>query len=205
MEKMINVEERRFLFFEKSNTEEQLVQRAKAGDRNAFAQIYDLYADSVYRFVFSRVSSEAAAEDLTSQVFLKAWESIARFHERGVPFRAWLFRIARNSVIDHYRTSKPHVCIDLIPNESADPDGDVAAKVETKWEEEKLAEAMTQLTEDQQQVLALKFLAGLSTEEAALVMGKRAGAIRALQMRGLQALAKILEIEVKDGKFSENS
>jgi RNA polymerase sigma-70 factor, ECF subfamily len=184
-----------FRFCEKSNSKEnRRVKLAKAGDRNAFAQLYDQYMDAIYRFIYARVSGKMVVEDLTSQVFLKAWENIASFQERGLPFRAWLYRIARNTVIDHYRTAKFHDSIELLPTDEPALNVNAEDHLELHFEEEELVEAMEQLTEDQRQAIRLKFLEGLSTQEVADEMGKRKGAIRALQMRGLQTLSKILKV-----------
>lgn len=169
-----------------------LVQRAISGDSEAFATLYTAYVDRVYRFIFFRVGEARLAEDLTSQSFLKAWEHLGRYQIRGLPFGAWLFRIARNTVIDHYRVSKETVSLEASLAAQPDPLGKVDENVEGHLEVEQLRIALRRLTEDQQQVLTLKFIEGLSTKEISQVTGKREGAIRALQMRGLQALAHIL-------------
>lgn len=169
-----------------------LVQRAVSGDAEAFASLYDTYVDRVYRFIFFRVGESRLAEDLTSQTFLKAWESVGRYQIRGLPFAAWLFRIARNKVIDNYRVSKETVSLEAALSTQPDPNGRVDEKVEGHLEIEQMRVALRRLTEDQRQVLTLKFIEGLSTKEISQVTGKREGAIRALQMRGLQALAHIL-------------
>jgi RNA polymerase sigma-70 factor (ECF subfamily) len=172
--------------------ETQWVELAIRGDADAFAKLYDSYIDRLYRFIYFRVGNEQMAEDLSSQVFLKAWENLGRYEMRGLSFGAWLFRIARNLVIDHYRTKKDHASLEEDGSHS-DPalmvDGSMDAKFEAEW----LRSAMKQLTDDQRTVLTLKFIEGLDTAEIAEIMGKRQGAVRALQLRGLQALAEILE------------
>lgn len=172
----------------------QTVEKAIKGDQQAFAQIYDAYLDSIYRFVYMRVEDQQTAEDIAANVFLKAWEKLQDYQQRGLPFRAWLFRIARNAVIDHYRTRKEVAPLEAVVNtfdESAVP---VSEKVGSQIETEKILKLMNELTEDQRNVLSLKLVHGLDTEEVAKALGKRQGAVRALQMRGLQALAKLMEI-----------
>jgi RNA polymerase sigma-70 factor (ECF subfamily) len=173
-----------------SETQEALlVKKAVSGDSSAFAGLYEIYVDDVYRFIFHRVGHEQTAEDLTSQVFLKAWDKLGRYEIRGLPFGAWLFQIARNTVIDYYRTYKETLPLEHL---NSDPAVNVAKEVEKQLEGEWLRTVLQHLTEDQREVLVLKFINGLKTQEIAQVMGKRQGAIRALQMRALQALAEIL-------------
>ncbi len=172
--------------------ERQFVQRAKSGDSEAFGKLYDAYLERIYRYVYFRVSDDQTAEDLTSQVFLKAWENIKGYHPGNTPFLAWLYTIARNQVIDHYRTRKESVPLDEVARQPA-REQPVDEQVEMKFELQSMRKALQFLTEDQQQVLVLKFIAGMSTEHIARMMNKREGAIRALQMRALQALAKIAE------------
>lgn len=178
---------------ESTTQEAWLVERAVSGDADAFAGLYEAYVDRVYRFIFFRVGESRLAEDLTSQTFLKAWESLGRYQIRGLPFGAWLFRIARNKVIDNYRVSKETVSLEAALLTQPDPHGKVDEKVEGHLEVEQLRVALRRLTADQRQVLTLKFIEGLSTKEISQITGKQEGAIRALQMRGLQALASLLE------------
>ncbi|MCI0394750.1 MAG: sigma-70 family RNA polymerase sigma factor [Chloroflexi bacterium] len=171
-----------------------LVRQARAGQPAAFACLYERYLDPVYRFVFFRVGDEQLAEDLASETFLKAWDNLDRYQERGLPFGAWLFRIARNLVVDHYRRQKRASPPDKTLDSRPDPAIDVAETVETSLAAGRAFQALAQLTPEQREVLTLKFVEGMSTEDVAQVMRKRPGAIRALQMRGLQALSKLLGI-----------
>jgi RNA polymerase sigma-70 factor (ECF subfamily) len=175
--------------------ERRLVEFAKSGDPDAFATLYDGYIERIYRYIYFRVADEQTAEDLTSQVFTKAWEKLGRYKPGGAPFIAWLYTIARNAVIDHYRTRKEMVPLDDAVNLSADGPAPEQV-VEYQFEAESLRVALKTLTEDQLQVLILKFIAGMSTDEIADQLGKRAGAVRALQMRALQALARQMEEEL---------
>ena len=169
----------------------ELVLLAKDGNPEAFGLLYDNYLERIYRYIYFRVTDEQTAEDLASQVFCKAWENLDRYKPSGAPFEAWLYTIARNAVIDHYRTRKETVSLDEITTLAGNgPAPDEQA--ELQFETESLRDALQVLTDEQQQVLTLKFISGMSTDEIANMLGKRPGAVRALQMRGLQALSKIL-------------
>lgn len=178
-----------------TNSQRELLKLAQAGDAEAFAQLYDECAERIYRYIYFRVTEEQTAEDLTSQVFYKAWENLDRCKLTGAPFIAWLYTIARNAVIDHYRTRKRTVSLD----EAVSLAGDGPApeeQAELQFKTESLRRALDGLTSEQRRVVVLKFISGLSTDEIAARMGKRAGAVRALQMRALQALAGIMQEEV---------
>jgi len=171
--------------------ERQLVEQAKAGDSQAFGQLYDAAVDRVYRFVFFRVNDVQTAEDLTSLVFVKAWENLRRYQPRG-PFLAWLYSIARNTVIDHYRTHKQTVSLDEAAPLAA-PNAKPDEVVDLHFEMKRLQAAMQHLTAEQREVLTLKFIAEYDTAQIARHMRKSEGAIRALQMRALQALARVMK------------
>ncbi len=175
--------------------EGRLVDLAKSGDGDAFARLYEAYFDRVYRFVFFRVSDDQVAEDLASQVFLKAWENLHRYQPSG-PFLAWLYAIARNTVIDNYRTRKQVVSLDdagpiVAPDEKLDD------RMQFEFEMQAVREAMQKLTQEQQEVITLKFIADYDTAQIAEQMGKSEGAVRALQMRALQSLARVLNSKKK--------
>ena len=171
--------------------EKRLVEIAKAGDGDAFARLYEAYFDRVYRFIFFRVTDEQMAEDLASQVFLKAWENLHRYHPHG-PFLAWLYAIARNTVIDSYRTKKQTVSLDEA-TPIATQDDKLDDRMQLEFEVAALQAAMQHLTQEQQEVITLKFIAEYDTAQIAKQMGKSEGAIRALQMRALQALARVMK------------
>ena len=184
---------RRYNFeFPDGDSQRRLVRLAKDGDADAFGLLYDGYIERIYRYIYFRVTDEVTAEDLTSQVFSKAWENLDRYKPSGAPFIAWLYTIARNAVIDHFRTRKETVGLDEIASLSSNgPSPDEV--VELHFETEALRDALQSLTDEQQQVVVLKFIAGMTTDEIAQQLGKRPSAIRALQMRGLQALARQME------------
>ena len=176
----------------------ELVMLAKAGDAEAFGHLYETYLDRIYRYIYFRVTDEQTAEDLISQVFTKAWENLDRYQPSGRPFIAWLYTIAHNTVIDHYRTRKDTVAIEntlSLASDSPGPD----EQVELHFEADSLRLALQTLTPEQQQVVVLKFIAGMTTDEIASQLHKSAGAVRALQMRALQALAKQME---KDAAYA---
>ena len=172
--------------------ERQLVLQAQDGDAEAFGRIYDAYVERIYRFVFFRVDDQQTAEDITSQVFLKAWSNLDRFQFSHTPYIAWLYTIAHNTVIDHYRTRKVTTALEDVQLSQPDYAEAVENQIDLSVEMKTIKTAMRDLTEDQQQVLSLRFIEGMSNSEIAQQLGKREGAIRALQMRGLQALAKQL-------------
>lgn len=183
------------------HVERRLVRKAKKGDQEAFSFLYRQYLNAIYGFVFTRVGESMIAEDLTSQVFLKAWENIGQYQEQGQPFRAWLFRIARNLIIDYYRSTKTVTEVDILPYDAPDPSSDLEAQFEFALKEHMLDVAMEALTDEQREAICLKFMDGLSNQQIARKMGKRRGAIRALQMRGLQTLARVFkkaEYKVKE-------
>jgi len=173
---------------------ERLVAAAKAGDPEAFGAIFDAYHDPVYRYVASRVRRPSDAEDLAQLVFVKALEALPRYEARGVPFGGWLFRLARNTVIDHLRTRREHLDLEALaerPDEEPGPDAVAAARQEI----EAVGAALAELTEEQRDAIALRFFAGLSAREAAVAMGKQEGTVRGLQFRAIAALRRRLGLD----------
>ncbi|HEX9044656.1 MAG TPA: sigma-70 family RNA polymerase sigma factor [Candidatus Limnocylindrales bacterium] len=172
----------------------ELVRRARAGDGDAFGDLYDRYAPRIYRFALVRLGSPEAAEDLLQEVFLKVVEALPRYEERGTPFAAWLFRIARNGVIDHVRARAGTVAepLDaaLAVRDDAPGPADLA---ELKGDAALLVAALDTLTPEQRDVVVYRFFAGLSPAEIAGVMDRREGTIRALQFRALGALRRHLD------------
>jgi RNA polymerase sigma factor (sigma-70 family) len=173
--------------------ERQLVLQAQAGNAEAFGQLYDAYMERIYRFIYFRVEDQQTAEDITSQVFLRAWNNLDRFRLGRTPYLAWLYTIAHNAVIDHYRTRKVTTALEDVRLSQPDYAEVVENEIDIEVEMKSIKSAMQTLTGDQQQVLMLKFIEGMSNDEIARHLGKREGAVRALQMRGLRALAKQLE------------
>lgn len=175
------------------------VRRACGGDARAFGRLYDEYADRVYAFIRSRVDSAHDAEDVTATVFLKAWEAIGSYDDRGLPFSAWLFRIARNAVIDEYRR-KAHraVPVEESPDtgETAEP-ADIAAIAAV--DAVRIRAAVRMLTEEQAAVVAMRFWWDMSIRDTADALGKNENAIKALQHRAIKTLARLLQEGEHDG------
>jgi RNA polymerase sigma-70 factor (ECF subfamily) len=175
-----------------SKDEIRLIQQAKKGDPAAFAEIYDRHQPAIYRYIFYRVGDAATAEDLTSEVFVRLVERIDRFTYRGRPLLAWLYTIARNLVADHHRRAgqpSPLPLDERLMAGTADPEETVARRLT----QQRLVAAIAHLTEDQRQVLLLRFVEGLDNETVARLLGKSVGAVKALQHRALAALRRILE------------
>ncbi|MFN2114737.1 MAG: sigma-70 family RNA polymerase sigma factor [Anaerolineae bacterium] len=176
--------------------ERLLASRASGGDREAYGVLYDRYLDKIYRYIYFKVGRRSEAEDLTSQTFLKAWDAIGDYEWRNHPFGAWLFRIAHNLVVDYHRSRKPSVELDNATpqleweasRDDVRPEGVLAEMLTT----DRVRHAIGRLTEEQQQVLVLRFFEDLSTGEVAEIMGKRRGAVRGLQFRALSALREML-------------
>lgn len=178
--------------------EEKLVRRAQVGDQGAFAQIYQAYFSRVYRYIRARLGNRAEVEDLTQQVFLNMIRSLPAFKWRGVPFSAWVFRIARNQVIDHLRRAAKSVSLpwdERVSNAEVNPQ-DLLEQILTQ---EELTAAINKLTQAQREVIALRFAAELSTLETAQAMGKSLGAVKALQHSALATLRKTLAAEKQRG------
>jgi len=169
---------------------DELARAAVAGDIDALGRLYDQLVGPVYRYVALRVGRREDAEDLTQLVFERIVASLPRYRHNGRPFEAWAFRIARNAVIDHHRRNRAHEPLDPT-NEPIHADGVEALTVRGE-EIRELRQAIAGLTADQQEALALRYGAGLSAEEAALVMGRRAGTIRGLTFRAIGALRRQL-------------
>ncbi|MEW2547527.1 ECF subfamily RNA polymerase sigma factor, BldN family [Streptomyces sp. NPDC047002] len=171
----------------------ELVERAQAGEADAFGKLYDQYSDTVYRYIYYRVGGRATAEDLTSETFLRALRRISTFTYQGRDFGAWLVTIARNLVADHFKSSRFR--LEVTTGEMLD-----ANEVERSPEDSvleslsnaALLEAVRKLNPQQQECVTLRFLQGLSVAETARVMGKNEGAIKTLQYRAVRTLARLL-------------
>jgi RNA polymerase sigma-70 factor (ECF subfamily) len=175
-----------------------LVELAQKGDGEAFGQLYDAYSDTVYRYIYYRVSNRPLAEDLTSETFLRALRRISTFTWQGRDFGAWLVTIARNLVADHFKSSRYRLevptgeMLDSDETESS-PEESVLAYLSNKA----LLDAVRQLNSQQQECVTLRFLHGLSVAETAKIMGKNDGAIKTLQYRAIRTLARMLPVDLR--------
>lgn len=161
------------------------VARAKAGDREAIRFLYIRYADNVYGYVRSIVRDEHEAEDVTQQVFAKLMTVIGKYEQRGVPFSAWVLRVARNVAVDHMRRSRPTPCEEV---RGADELFDEGSHERTQG----ISDALDTLPREQRNVLVLRHVVGLSPTEIAERLGKSEGSIHGLHHRGRRALQQEL-------------
>jgi RNA polymerase sigma-70 factor (ECF subfamily) len=175
-----------------------LVRRAQAGDAEAFGELYDHYVGVVHRYVHHRVGDRATAEDVTSETFVRALRRIDSLSYQGRDVGAWLITIARNIVLDQAKSSRYRLEVSTADMRDADTatDGPEDAVVQ-RLTNEVLVECLRTLGPEQQECLALRFLHGLSVSETAQVMGKREGAIKALQHRAVRRLAGLLPPELR--------
>ena len=184
--------------------ERVLLYRLEANrDPDAFAELYDVYVSRIYRYVFFKVSSAEDAEDLTSEVFLKAWDYV---NEKGgiTNLNALLYRIARNAVIDHYRARQTKESIEDIVEAGAENELPMfkqhmefgpKADIEKKEDAAELVKAMKKLKDEYREVLTMRFMEGLSHGEIAEVLEKSSVTVRVLQHRAMKALQRIIEQE----------
>jgi RNA polymerase sigma-70 factor, ECF subfamily len=177
-------------------TLDRLVAEAQRGDPEAFGRIFDAYVGPIHRFIASRVNRPSDAEDLTQLVFVKALEALPRYEARGIPFGGWLFRLARNAIIDQVRTRRDHLSlVAAVTRETEDAGPEAMASLRDDLD--RVARALIDLTDDQREVIELRFFAGLSVHETADAMGRQDGTVRGLQFRALAALRRSLGIEVE--------
>lgn len=173
-----------------------LVTRAAGGDAEAFGQLYDLHINRVYRHIYYRVGDKEESEDLTQQVFIKAWKAIGRYKKTTSPFLAWLMRISHNLVIDFYRSKKETDYLD-IEIAATDLDSNPERLAETNFNQKQIRKTILQLPDEQQQVIMMRFIEGFAYAEIASVLGKSEGAIRVIQYRALKKMRSIMDKERK--------
>ena len=170
---------------------DRLALAARVGDSDAFAGLYLACAPSVYRYCFSRTRNAADAEDLLQQTFLRVVESLPRYEDRGVPFRAWLFRICRTVTIDAHRRRRPQLPLedtDELPEPARSGVGATSGLLDD------VLDAIDGLTGDQRMVIQLRFFGDLTAREAGVAMGRDEMAVRALQARAIASLRRSLGV-----------
>lgn len=168
----------------------ELVKKAVNGDAEAFGELYMAYVNQIYRYVYFHNRNVPFAEDVTEEIFVKAWKAIASCKGREDSFLPWLYRIARNHLIDEIRKLKRKPTIDTDITEVFESTG---GQVEGHMAKQELMEGIDRLPPNQRQVILLKFIQGLETKEIAQLMGKSRGAVRIMQMRALENLRRILD------------
>lgn len=178
-----------------SDIDPRLIQRAKRGDQEALGVIYDCLYPSIFRYLYYRVSDQETAEDLAADVFVRMVERIGMYEQRERPILAWLYTIAHNLVTDHYRLlgQADHLPLEerLVAGDNPQP----SQTAERHQDRDCLARAMEYLTEEQRQVILLKFVEDREIAEVAMILGKNERSIRSLQHRALAALNRVIEKE----------
>ncbi len=171
-----------------------LIDQAILGDAESFGQLYDKYVDKVYRHLYYRVGNATEAEDLSAQVFLKAWNAMKRFKPMGRPFGVWLLSIAHNLLVDHYRAKKDSSSIDdvIIP---ADDSADPVALAEKSFATVHLRQAISKLKREQQVVVTMRYIDDMEYSEIAAFLNKSEGAVRVILHRALQSLRRVIDAE----------
>ncbi len=174
--------------------EKELVLKAQKGDNAAFGALYDRHLPAIYRFILLKVGGhKGEAEDLTAEVFLSAWQGIGRFEFKGYPFSSWLYRIARNAVIDHYRTAKKNVSLEAVPEEVFADRPETDERVDIGFAIARVQTHLAKLEPAYQDVLIMKFVEDMSNHEIAAALQKSEGAVRVIQHRALKQLKRSLE------------
>jgi len=172
----------------------ELVKRAQKGDTEAVGELYHQHREPIFRYVRSRIFDTQVAEDLTGEVFMRMVEKLSSYRVMGIPFRVWLYRIARNLVLEHHRKTArdrntPLGDAENLPAKSKGP----STTVDEKLTFERAIQALARLEPNQQEVVRLRFLVGLPLRDVSLVLNKTTAAVKALQHRGLAALRAELE------------
>lgn len=173
--------------------EYKIIREAQKGKSEHFGLLYDHYSPQIYRFIYIKVSHKQEAEDLTHEVFLSAWKNIENYNYKGLPFSSWLYQIARNRVIDFYRTRKQALSIDQVSENAFSENQDLDQIIDKEASISKVKESIKKLAEDYQNIIILRFIEDLSTSEISKVINKSEGAIRIMQYRAIRKLKEILE------------
>ena len=175
-----------------SNTDPDLVSRAQGGSVDATVQLYERHYQSIFRYLYYRTGDQPNAEDLTADVFLKMVQALPGYRVTAATFRTWLFQIARNLSIDHFRRWKAHPqehMDDGFPSSGLQPE----AAADRSLSAEALRKALAQLSDEQRDVVLMRFIEGMPLAEVAAALHKSEDAVKGLQRRGLMALRELLE------------
>lgn len=175
------------------DSENELIKNAIEGESSAFGLLYDYYQPRIYRFIFFKVGQKEEAEDLTHEVFLSAWQNIRSYKNRGFPFSSWLYQIARNRIIDYYRTRKSDIGLEEIDPEKFSVPPSVYSTTEEKLELEKLINSIRKLKPEYQDVIIMRFIEDMPIKEVAAFFKKSEGAVKILQHRAIAELKKLIE------------
>jgi RNA polymerase sigma-70 factor (ECF subfamily) len=175
--------------------EQTVVDRAQQGDQEALSALYDHYFPRVYRYVASRLTSTEDAEDVTTEIFLRIIENLRKFSWRGLPFGAWVFRIARNEVVSHVRRQKVRSVTAQLSESIQDPSPDHVDEIVTAFTVATVRAAAEKLPEAQRQVIALRFGAGLSVAVTARSLGKTENNVKVLQHKAIAKLQVMVRYE----------
>ena len=183
-----------------------MIRRAQSGDASAFGRLYEHFYDKIFRYVMFKTGDRIDAEDITTDVFLRMLESIGSFKFQGYPFSSWLFRIAHNLIVDHFRRKSRR---QTAPLEEAmvvagGSSSDMDHKIDVDLSVAEVYEAMDDLTDLQREVMSLRFAAGLSVKETAEAVGRKENAVKALQHAAVKKLRTALNVPAK-GAFEPAS
>jgi len=169
-----------------------LVRKAQKGDAESFGIIYEIFAERIYRYIYLKTSSREEAEDLTQQVFVRAWEALPQFEFKKNPFSSWLYSIARNLITDFYRKKKPDFSLDSENAVEMPDDLDLTERLIIQDEIRQVFEAINQLPLEQKDLLLLRFVDDLSYDEIASIMNKSPLTLRVIQHRALKRLKELM-------------
>ncbi len=169
-----------------------LVRDAKLGNTDAFAKLYDYYVNPIYRYVYYKVNREDAL-DITESIFLKIWENLKSYRKIKGTFSSWVFKIAHNLIVDHYRLQRQYIPIDDLNLPDEKRESDPSARAQEALDQENLKRALSQLKKKYQQIILLRYVNDLELSEIAKIMKKSEGSLRVLKFRALQALRKVFE------------
>jgi RNA polymerase sigma-70 factor (ECF subfamily) len=182
--------------------EQALIAQAQSGDEEAVSLLYERHVDAIFEYFRYRVDSKTTAEDLTSEVFLRMVRGLGSYRDKGLPFRAWLYRIAGNLVIDYYRQHKKRDTMAL-PESYESDDTDPFDRLAIDEEQVRLRLAIRTLPEDYQDLLVMRFVQELPHTEIAKIMNKSAAALRAMQHRAIKALGEQMEAMSRNPTFGQ--